>query len=92
MADVFDALTSERPYKAAFSYEASIEIMKSHAAQFDSQVLQNFFKISEQMYNEVQHMTVEHMEAQLKERALKYFGLGSIEDVESQTESRNQKR
>ena len=92
VADVFDALTSERPYKAAFSYEASIEIMKSHAAQFDSQVLQSFFKISEQMYNEVQHMTVEHMEAQLKKRALKYFGLGSIEDVESQTESRNQKR
>lgn len=75
VADVFDALTSERPYKAAFSYGASLEMMKSCAAQFDSQVLQSFLKISGQMYNEMQHMTVEHMEAQLKERALEYFGL-----------------
>jgi HD-GYP domain-containing protein (c-di-GMP phosphodiesterase class II) len=75
VADVFDALASERPYKPSFSYEASIEMMKSNAAQFDSQVLQSFLKISEQMYKEMQHMTVKHMEAQLKERALRYFGL-----------------
>jgi putative two-component system response regulator len=31
IADVYDALTSKRPYKEAFSHEESIEIMKNEA-------------------------------------------------------------
>jgi putative two-component system response regulator len=44
VADVFDALTSRRPYKQAYSVEKSLEIMKeSRNTHFDPEVLDAFF-------------------------------------------------
>ncbi len=43
VADVFDALTSRRPYKAAFSIEKSIDIMKAgRGSHFDPRLLDLF--------------------------------------------------
>jgi len=43
VADVFDALASERPYKKAFSIEKSLNIMKSERAKhFDPEILDLF--------------------------------------------------
>lgn len=43
MADVFDALTSERPYKQAWPVEEAIEYMKSQAGvHFDPALLPMF--------------------------------------------------
>lgn len=40
VADVFDALTSKRPYKDAFSFEKSIEILKSESGKsFDPRII-----------------------------------------------------
>ncbi|NLG81970.1 MAG: two-component system response regulator, partial [Bacilli bacterium] len=37
---VFDALTSKRPYKDAFSFEKSIEILKSESGKsFDPRII-----------------------------------------------------
>jgi len=48
VADVFDALTSKRPYKEAFSVERSLDIMKKDRAKhFDPEVLDAFFDIEE---------------------------------------------
>ncbi|HKK91278.1 MAG TPA: HD domain-containing phosphohydrolase [Desulfobacteraceae bacterium] len=45
VADVFDALTSERPYKEAFSVEKSIDIMnQGRGSHFDPAVLDIFLK------------------------------------------------
>jgi putative nucleotidyltransferase with HDIG domain len=43
VADVFDALTSERPYKKAFSAEETLDILnKDRDSHFDSQVVDAF--------------------------------------------------
>ena len=45
VADVFDALTSERPYKKAFSNEKAYEILREgRGTQFDPKVLNAFFE------------------------------------------------
>ena len=45
MADVFDALTSERPYKKAFSFEISIGIIiEGRGKHFDPEVVDVFIK------------------------------------------------
>ena len=45
IVDVYDALTNERPYKKAFSHEASVEIIKEGmGTQFDPQLEEIFLK------------------------------------------------
>ena len=44
MADVFDALSSKRPYKPAFPIDKCFEILEEgRGKHFDSQVLDAFF-------------------------------------------------
>jgi putative nucleotidyltransferase with HDIG domain len=46
VADVFDALTSERPYEAARSRDEAIEIIRAEAGrQFDPAVVETFFRV-----------------------------------------------
>ena len=43
IADVFDALTSERPYKKAWSVDDAIALIKREAGQhFDPQLVEHF--------------------------------------------------
>jgi len=54
IVDVFDALTSSRPYKEAYSYEKSIEILKEKSGtHFDPKLLTLFIKISKDIYAEI---------------------------------------
>lgn len=47
MADVYDALTSQRPYKSTLSYEdAAKEILSQKGSQFDPSVVTTFSAIS----------------------------------------------
>ena len=49
VADVFDALMHERPYKAAWSLEAAVtEIGRQSGTQFDKQVVTAFLSQSHQ--------------------------------------------
>jgi putative two-component system response regulator len=44
VADVFDALTSERPYKKAWPLQEAVDFLRASAGQhFDPQVVQAFF-------------------------------------------------
>jgi HD-GYP domain-containing protein (c-di-GMP phosphodiesterase class II) len=46
LADVYDALTSPRPYKAAWTHEqASAEIVRLRGAQFDPAVVDAFLRL-----------------------------------------------
>jgi putative two-component system response regulator len=46
VADVFDALTHKRPYKPAWTVEASLEEMKKMSGKiFDPKILNTFFHI-----------------------------------------------
>jgi putative two-component system response regulator len=57
IADVFDALTSERPYKKAWTAAAAIEYMQMQAGMaFDPRLLPHFFELVPQL----QSMRSEH--------------------------------
>jgi len=50
IADVFDALTSKRPYKEPFSVEKSFNIIKEErTSHFDPEVVDAFFAISDEV-------------------------------------------
>lgn len=50
IADVYDALTSERPYKKAFSIERSLEIIREERGQhFDPDVVDAFLEIHDEV-------------------------------------------
>lgn len=50
VADVYDALTSKRPYKEAFSHEKAIEMISAGAgSQFDPELIKHFLEISDKI-------------------------------------------
>ncbi len=54
VVDVFDALTSKRPYKEAFGYERSIKMLKKErGTHFDAAVLDSFLGISNRLYVDI---------------------------------------
>ena len=44
VADVYDALVTERPYKKAFSQQDAIELIMSMTPDLDSTVIESFLK------------------------------------------------
>ncbi len=64
VADVFDALTSKRPYKEAFGYEESMGIIKKGSGgHFDPDVVDAFVKVSariRRVYEE--HRDIDNLE------------------------------
>ena len=77
VADVYDALTSKRPYKKAFSHEKSIEIIQEgRGSHFDPDILdaflaseENIVKIREE-YQDDGHLTpMQQVAKQLEEMA-----------------------
>jgi len=50
VADVFDALTSTRPYKKAWSIENALELLKEERGKhFDPEIIDIFFKINKEI-------------------------------------------
>jgi HD-GYP domain-containing protein (c-di-GMP phosphodiesterase class II) len=45
ITDTYDALTSNRGYRAAYSHKKALEIMEQEHAPFDPQLLEIFFKM-----------------------------------------------
>ena len=55
IADVFDALTSKRPYKAAFTFEQAMKILEEgRGTQFDPALLDAFSRIARTVYDRFQ--------------------------------------
>lgn len=54
IVDVFDALTSRRPYKKEYSYETAKEMMLSESGtHFNPEILSIFFTIIRPLYNKI---------------------------------------
>ncbi len=47
IADVYDALTSKRPYKEAYTHDDAIDIMKSEEGKYDPELFNLFIKNAE---------------------------------------------
>lgn len=51
IVDVYDALTSKRPYKEPYSHEKSLELIKANRGEsFDPDLVDEFVKISDKIY------------------------------------------
>jgi len=74
IADVFDALTSERPYKKEFSLTASMDIMHAgNGSHFDPNLLAAFDTIAGQLHAEVCRSDGKTLEIALDEIVGRYF-------------------
>jgi putative nucleotidyltransferase with HDIG domain len=74
IADVFDALTSKRPYKEPFSFEETVLIMtESSGSHFDPELLGFFFEIAEPIYNRMAQQSEEETKDELRTIINRYF-------------------
>ena len=75
ISDVFDALTSNRPYKKAFSLDKSLEILKmGTGSHFDPEFLAKFDPIAKELYMEISSLENEQvLSKHLNKLISKYF-------------------
>lgn len=77
IADVFDALTSARPYKAALSMEAAILTMQpDRGRHFDPALFDLFLDMASALYAEIGLAPPEALTATLQQRLRSYFFTG----------------
>jgi len=74
VADVFDALTSQRPYKKPFSLEKSIEILKDDSGtHFDIDVVYAFEEIYLEIFNAMDNKSPKELEDIFHKTLKPYF-------------------
>lgn len=83
VADVFDALTSQRPYKEAMTYDQAIATMiDKREVQFDPQLLDAFLDIARELYNEILPQDVHSLEDTVLRIINRYFQFSpAIDDL-----------
>ena len=50
IADVYDSLTSTRPYKEAYSHRESLKIIASEEEKFDPEIYKIFYENADEFY------------------------------------------
>jgi len=81
IVDVFDALTSKRPYKKPFSLEQSINIIKSDSgSHFDKDIVASFESIYENIYYEILDKTTQELRDILMKNIEIYFDVDGSYD------------
>ncbi|MCX7149855.1 MAG: HD domain-containing protein [Rhodocyclales bacterium] len=74
IVDVFDALTSKRPYKEAFPFAEAMMILQQGAGtHFDPRLTTTFAGIAEALYQEVSNTPEGVVESRLQALIAKYF-------------------
>jgi HD-GYP domain-containing protein (c-di-GMP phosphodiesterase class II) len=74
IADVFDALTSHRPYKDALSFEASMEIVeRDRGTHFDPQLLDAFAGIARPLHEALTRHDDDYAHQELQRIVTRYF-------------------
>lgn len=77
ISDVFDALTSERPYKKPFSFEKSMDIMRKDVGKhFDPDLFNKFENIAEKLYTKIHAINdEEHLNQCMEDVMNDYFSI-----------------
>jgi len=76
VVDVFDALTSKRPYKKPFSLEKSIKIIKNEVGtHFDKKVVKAFEEIYEKIYYDISDISSKELEKIFYQNIKPYFDI-----------------
>jgi HD-GYP domain-containing protein (c-di-GMP phosphodiesterase class II) len=78
VVDVFDALTSKRPYKPAYSYEKTMQIIfDRRGTHFDPWIVESFANISRRLYDEIAWEPYHVLDTQLRVKVADHFDLDS---------------
>jgi HD-GYP domain-containing protein (c-di-GMP phosphodiesterase class II) len=78
IADVFDALTSKRPYKEPFSLQETIEILeKGRGIHFDPVHLDRFLEMAPALYEEIAGREDEELRQEVERIKEQYFSQDS---------------
>lgn len=87
VCDVFDALTSRRPYKEPFTYERSLEMIRQmRGTHFDPRLVDVFSSIVEKLYAEISKADEDVLKRMLKQLIERYFEAQvSVADSDSRT-------
>ncbi len=79
VADVFDALTSRRPYKEPFSCDAALAILEQgRRTHFDPRVLDAFQPLAPQLYRSCADSDAQQLRNDLRTVITRYFSEGLI--------------
>ncbi len=79
VADVFDALTSKRPYKKPFSLDESMKIlMDDVGTHFDNEIIDAFKEIYEKMYYDILDMSSSELEKIFYKNIKPYFDIKGL--------------
>ena len=74
IADVFDALTSKRPYKKPFPFEKAMSILeKDKGAHFDPALVDAFARIAPDLYRDVAGLEGEALKTRMTSIVEKYY-------------------
>lgn len=74
IVDVFDALTSKRPYKEAFPFGQTMEILLAETGRhFDPQLLARFERIAEPLFQQISTSPAGEVEAMLRDLIDRYY-------------------
>jgi len=77
ITDVFDALTSRRPYKEPFSFEKTMAILEQDkGTHFDPELIDKFKNIAQNLYDEFSGRDDDKLKDQLRELTSHYFQSG----------------
>ncbi|KAB2924421.1 MAG: HD domain-containing protein [Dechloromonas sp.] len=80
IVDVFDALTSQRPYKEALPLEQALSIIgKDAGSHFDPQLVERFLDIAPGIHASIAGAGESALAALLRDQAMHYFLRASIE-------------
>jgi HD-GYP domain-containing protein (c-di-GMP phosphodiesterase class II) len=76
VVDMFDALTSRRPYKEPMSLDQSLAVLRADAgSHFDPALIEAFTRIAPAIYQSVCALTDAEAEERLRRTIVGYFGL-----------------
>jgi len=76
VVDVFDALTSKRPYKDAMPLERALGILRQDAgSHFDPALVEAFEQIAPALHRHLTAMSDDEVEGLLRQTAASYYGL-----------------
>jgi HD-GYP domain-containing protein (c-di-GMP phosphodiesterase class II) len=90
VADVFDALTSKRPYKETMRCESAIEIIfRDRASHFDPEILDVFLRIAPDLHKTYAEMAEETLRIEMKHLGARYF-LSDLGGSFNESMSRNE--
>ena len=85
IADVFDALTTQRPYKEQLSFERSMAILKEgRGSHFDPALFDKFTEIALPLYEQFAHGSEEQLIRKMESIILKYFSKEYRYEIEAQ--------